>query len=160
MASDSRPLIEAAVDYSEILKTNLSTLSLSGDAVDFLLGIWNLAQVFDDVADGDLVARPDLDRAIWFSGVGMVTNPFFAAHSQSITPVIAAMILKWQASDAAERSGLADVRSYVWRAGYYDLVLIVACLCHGPEVAQQMGPKIMRMYGETFQGYMEEFTHA
>ena len=160
MASDSRPLIEAAVDYSEILKSNLSTLGLSADAVDFLLGIWNLAQVFDDMADGDAIARPDLDRAIWFSAVGMATNPFFASHSQSITPILAAMVLKWQASDAAERDGLADARSYAWRAGYYDLVLIVACLSHGPEAAQQMGPKIMQMYRETFTDYMEEFTHA
>jgi len=160
MASDSRPLIEAAVDYSETLKSNLTAIGLPDSAVSFLLGVWNLTQVFDDAADGGTIARHDLDRAIWFAFVGMATNAFYASHSQSITPILAAAVLKWQAADAVERAGKADARSFIWRAGFYDLILIVACLCHGEEATQSMGATIMGMYGETLPEYLEEFANA
>lgn len=147
--------------YSDILTQNLTgPLGLPKDAADFLLGVWGLTQVFDDAADGDSVARPDLDKAVWFALVGMAINPFYTANAQALTPVMATQVLKWQASDFAERNGAADARSFMWRAGYYDLVLAVTCICHGPERAQELAPQIMAMYGETFADYAKEFAHA
>jgi hypothetical protein len=160
-APDSRPLNEAAVTYTEILMQNLKgPLGLPADAADFLLGVWGLTQVFDDAADGGGIDRPDLDKAVWFALVGMAINPFYTSNMQALTPVMATQVLKWQASDFAERGGNADAKSYAWRAGFYDLVLAVACICHGPEVATKLAPSIMAMYGETFAEYMREFSHA
>lgn len=60
------------------LKANLQEVfSLPQPAIDWLVSLYNVIQVFDDVADGDPVSRADLDAAIWDSLAGFYQNPFF-----------------------------------------------------------------------------------
>jgi len=146
---------------SEWLKENLQrALALPAPATEWLLMLWGAIQVFDDVADGDPVEREDLNAVIWNTLVGMNQNSFWAANSLSLAPVVATMILKWQGSDQAERAGNADARSYVWRAGYYDVVMMVMALCHGIKYATDNAHLVMALYGETLEDYMKEFSHA
>ena len=143
------------------LKENLQRVfALPAPAVEWLLMLWGAIQVFDDVADGDPVEREDLNATIWNTLVGMSQNTFWQANSQTLAPVVASMILKWQASDQAERAGKADARSFVWRAGYYDVVLMAVALCHGTQRATQSAQQVMELYGETLEDYMKEFSHA
>ena len=141
----------------QALSQHFEALDLPQDAVRWLLDVWRAIQVFDDVADGDAVSRDDLDNALWASLVGLQVNPFHIAHGASLVPVLALQILKWQGADTAEQMGEADARSYMWRAGFYDLVLMVVCLVHGPEKAKGAALDVMRMYGETFADYQKEF---
>ncbi len=146
---------------SEWLKENLQrVLALPAPATEWLMMLWSAIQVFDDVADGDPVEREDLNAAIWNTLVGMNQNSFWAANSITLAPVVATMILKWQGSDQAERAGKADARSYVWRAGYYDVVMMVVALCHGTKYATDNAHLVMALYGETLEDYMKEFSHA
>ena len=143
------------------LKENLQRVfALPAPAVEWLLMLWCAIQVFDDVADGDPVEREDLNATIWNTLVGMSQNTFWQANSHTPAPVVASMILKWQASDQAERAGKADARSFVWRAGYYDVVLMVVAVCHGTQRATQAAQQVMELYGETLEDYMKEFSHA
>jgi hypothetical protein len=146
---------------SEWLKENLQrVLALPAPATEWLMMLWGAIQVFDDVADGDPVEREDLNAAIWNTLVGMNQNSFWAANSITLAPVVATMILKWQGSDQAERAGNADARSYVWRAGYYDVVMMVVALCHGTKYATDNAHLVMALYGETLEDYIKEFSHA
>jgi len=146
---------------AEWLRENLQrVLALPAPATEWLLMLWGAIQVFDDVADGDPVEREDLNAAIWNTLVGMNQNSFWATNSQTLAPVVATMILKWQGSDQAERAGNADARSYVWRAGYYDVVMMVVALCHGTKYATENAHLVMALYGETLEDYMKEFSHA
>jgi hypothetical protein len=122
--------------------------------------LYGAIQVFDDVADGDPVKREDLNAAIWNTLVGMNQNSFWIANSHNLAPIVATMILKWQGSDQVERSGKADARSFVWRAGFYDVVLMVVALCHGTLRATEDAGSVMELYGEKFEDYMKEFSHA
>lgn len=143
----------------EILRDNFTqALALPEDAVSWLLDMWNLIQVLDDFADGDDVQRKDLDAAIYAAIVGLPANAFFQRNATSLLPALTQMVLKWMASDIAEREGLADERSYMWRAGYYDVVLMVATLVHGP--SSEIALTALRMYGETAAEYMGEFHNA
>ena len=143
------------------LRLNLQrVLALPAPAIDWLLMLFGAIQVFDDVADGDPVERDDLNAAIWNTLVGMHQNTFWIANSHSLAPIVATMILKWQASDQAERAGKADAKSFVWRAGYYDVVLMTVALCHGTQQATDKAQQVMELYGETFEDYMKEFDHA
>ena len=147
--------------YTKELESHLSeTLNLPAEAAQWLLDVWACIQLFDDVADSDAIDRKDLDKVIWITLVSMHTNQFFEAKKAALLPVVVTCILKWQGSDAAERAGAADARSYVWRAGYYDLVLFVVQLCHGHEVATKVAPLVMSLYGETFEDYKKEFANA
>ena len=136
------------------------TLGLPQDAVDWLLGLWMAIQVFDDVADGDAVSKDDLLRTIVNTLAVMPSNPFFRANADQLTPVVMLAILKWSASDNAERAGSADARSYMWRASYYDVVLLVFGICHGMRYASDNAERVMHLYGETLEGYLKEFENA
>lgn len=145
----------------EILEHHLiETLELPGQPVAWLLGMWDAIQFLDDVADGDDVSRDQLDCALNQLLVAMPSNPFFVAHASALLPVVAVQLLKWQASDKAEREGFADARSYMWRAGYYDLVLLVVQICHGYDIAVNMAPVVMGLYGEKLEDYQKEFEDA
>ena len=136
------------------------TLDLPSAAVEWLLDVWRMIQMLDDVADGDPVSRDDLNAAIWAALVTMPANPFFLANAAALQTALAQMVLKWQASDDAERQGQADARSFVWRAGYYDLVLLVVLLTKGHADAMKGAKTIMHLYGETLHEYLKEFSDA
>lgn len=142
------------------LTQNLIDFGLSAPAIEWLLMLWDAIQVFDDVADGDEVKREDLDVVIWNSLVGMHQNVFWQANANSLLPVVATMVLKWQASDQAERDGKADARSFIWRAGYYDVVLMVVTLCHPAKQAKELSRHVMELYGEKFENYLKEFENS
>lgn len=145
----------------ESLTENLQkVLLLPAPAVEWLMMLWQAIQVFDDVADGDKVERSDLNATIWNTLVAMGQNQFWQTNSPVLAPIVGAMILKWQASDTAEREGKADARAFVWRAGYYDVVLMAVQLCHGVEAATKVAHHVMALYGEEFEDYMKEFGHA
>jgi hypothetical protein len=138
----------------------IRSLLLPAAAVDWLLMLWGAIQVFDDVADGDDVKRYDLDAAIWNTLVTMPQNAFYREHGAVLSGALATMILKWQASDQAERDGCADARSYMWRAGFYDVVLLTVQLCNGADFAHQRARQVMQMYGEKMEDYLKEFENA
>jgi hypothetical protein len=143
------------------LKDNLEkSFALPPDAVDWLMSLWHVLQVFDDYADGDPVERKDLDATIWNTLVGMPSNPFFAKNCASLLPVMSMLILKWQASDKAEQEGTADQRSFVWRAGYYDVLLMTVQLVHGTEAAHKIAHHVMSFYGESYEEYKQEFPNG
>jgi hypothetical protein len=147
--------------HVEWLRENLQkAFALPAPAIEWLVMLFEATQVFDDVADGDPVDRQALDATIWNTLIGMNQNPFWIANGHNLAPVVATMILKWQASDQAERAGEADAKAYVWRAGYYDVVLMVIQLCHGANNAKLMAKQVMQLYGETYEEYMKEFHHG
>jgi hypothetical protein len=146
---------EDAVTYS--LRSHFDSLMLPTEAAEWLLMLWQSIQTLDDFADGDAVPREALDATIWNALVAMPSNSFFARHAADLTPLLGMMVLKWQASDRVEREGGASAQSYVWRAGYYELVLAAVRLCHGPAAAASVAHKVLGMYGEKFDAYLTEF---
>jgi hypothetical protein len=133
-------------------------LDLPPAAVDWLLDLWQVIQVFDDAHDGAPVG--DVMPALWASLVSMPSNPFYVANAAALQGAVATAILKWHAANEAEDAGEADERSFVWRAAYYDVVLLVVLLCYGQTEALRLAPVVMLMYGEPFAAYREEFPNA
>ena len=112
------------------------------------------------MADGDFPDRDNLVDTICDTLVNMPSNPFFLRHAETLLPLMAVAILKWKASDEAEKAGEANETSFVWRAGYYDIVLAVIQLVHGQKVALDVCREAMKLYGEPFAAYQKEFNNA
>ena len=145
----------------EMLQRNFEeVLQLPDEAVALLVMLYNVAQTFDDYADGDEVTRQELDALIWNSLVGIPQNRFYQINQISLLPIIATTVLKWQGSDRAERKGQADAKTFGWRAGYFDIVLFVFNLVHGPSNAINNADVIMNLYGESLEDYVKEFEDA
>ena len=134
--------------------------NIPDDARAWLLSLWNAIQVFDDMADGDFPDRENLDKAICDTLVLMPANPFFQRHQVALAPLLSVAILKWKASDDAERAGKATETTFVWRAGYYDIVLAVIEIVHGRQVAMDSAQYVAELYGENFSDYQKEFSDA
>jgi hypothetical protein len=145
---------------TDSLQQHFTHIGLPKEAQAWLLMLWSVIQFFDDVADADHIERNELDAALWNALVSMPDSQFFQQHRSVLVPLVANAILKWQASDLAERSKEADAKSFVWRAGYYDIVLSVVSLVHGPAKAIAGAREIMSMYGESFEDYLKEFANA
>lgn len=135
-------------------------LNLPPDAVRWLLDLWAVIQTFDDVADKDDIPLATLHDAIWRALIAMPENPFYVSNASALLPVMANAFLKWVASDAAERANAADEKSFVWRASYYDVVLMVVLLVHGKDAAIQNAATVMSLYGEKYADYKAEFNNA
>ena len=144
-------------EAAQSLIVHFENLDLPPEAAAWLMDIWRMIQMLDDVADGDPVTRPDLDAVIWSSLISMPANPFYLANIQALQTGLALLVMKWKASDDAERAGQADARSFIWRAGYYDLVLLVVLLTKGHATAMKDAVKVMHLYGETLHEYLKEF---
>ncbi len=135
-------------------------LALPDEPRGWLMSLWNVIQIFDDMADGDFPERDKLDVAIYDAIVSMPNNGFFVANRTVLLPLLAIAILKWKASDEAERAGNPTPMSFVWRAGFYDIVLAVVQIVHGVESAMRMAVAVMDLYGEKLPEYLAEFGHA
>lgn len=129
-------------------------LELSPDANNLVLDVWALIQVFDDIEDGDKPKKDESERALYASLVGLPSNPFYRQNLATIGPALLLMIEKWKAANIVESNGKHDAKSYMWRAGFYD-VLALVCICDGkrPQLA-------LALYGESYENYMKEFDHA
>lgn len=136
------------------------TLSLSEEASDWLIALWDVIQLFDDVADGDHIDRVDLDAVIWNALIGMPSSSFFQNNAHLLVPLMSVAVFKWKASDTVEREGNPCATSFVWRAGYYDIVLAAVQIEHGADVAMDIGHVVLKMYGESLEEYMKEMDNA
>lgn len=135
----------------------MNILGLPHDASEWTLDLWRAIQFFDDLVDEADIQRESFDQMLWGVLVGMPSNPFFVRHANTLLPVMAQAILKWQASDRAERNGQHDAKSFVWRASFYDVLLTVCQLCFGAKWAIDHADKVLSLYGESFETYMQEF---
>lgn len=147
--------MDAAV---ESLKIHFGNYGLPATAQKWLLDLWHVIQVLDDFADGDPVTIEDRNRAVACIFGDLPANPFYLQNQTWLLPIVSSMATKWMASDNAERNKLADERSFVWRAGFYDVVSMVCGLVHGhnSDVAQSA----LALYGEDFREYKKEFKSA
>lgn len=148
------------MDYETSLRENFAALDLPPNAAAWLMDVWHLTQFFDDVVDGDLVRPNDAHNAVWKAFVTFPANPFYLAHATVLQSALATAVLKWEASHTAERTCMADERSFMWRAAYYDIVLLVVLLCQGYESAMEKAPTVMALYGEKFSDYRAEFPNG
>ncbi len=141
------------MDYEgDHLSQHLIDLRLPDAARAWLLDVWRVIQVLDDAADGDPVGVARAEDAALAVFLRMPTNAFWLANAAQLAPILALQVIKWRAANAAEAVGMADARSFMWRAGFYDLISGVCLIC-GQENDAGIA---LALYGENFDHYREE----
>jgi hypothetical protein len=148
------------VSHRESLTAHFGRLDLPPDAAAWLLNLWDVIQVFDDLYDRDEVSRHAVLTTVWRVLVAMPANPFYKVNEPHLSPIIANALFKWQAANVAEDDNAPTEVSFVWRAAFYDVVLMVVALCHGPDKALEMAHDVMGLYGEKYADYLKEFDYA
>jgi hypothetical protein len=148
----------AEMTAAETIAAGLQHFGFPDDAQAFLLKVWDVAQFLDDVQDDE----PPDKALIYTLAVGFPCDPFLQRWAGMLAPLLATMYHKWHAANVVEASGDSTQldKAYMWRAGYYDVVLAVAGLCFPRERVEELAPQVLALYGESRDEYLKEFTHA
>lgn len=144
------------------LRRNLvESFQLPLSAVEWLCQLFDAIQVFDDLTDKDReVNQNEINALIWSTLVSLPQNPFYQAHSAVLGPLIATSIMKWHGANKVESENKPGPAAFAWRAGFYDIVLMVVALVHGHQMASANAHKVIALYGEDYADYLKEFEHA
>lgn len=137
------------MDAANSLASHFEQLGLPPEAQEYLLDLWSVIQLLDDTKDGDKTT--DVSKVAWAIFARMPLCRFYQHNMLTLQPLLVMQLLKWEAANVAERSGDADERSYMWRAGYYEIVAMACHLCGLDAHAA------LKLYGETFSEYRKEF---
>ena len=141
-------------------ETHLAPLVLPPAAQKWLLDFWSVIQGLDDWRDNDPVEPRQKEKVIYQVMVELPQNQFFQAHSHNLLPIVSSLILRWIGANKLEDNREQLQKTYMWRAGYYDLVLEVVRLVHGFDGAANAAEFVAKLYGETYEDYVKEFQNA
>lgn len=135
-------------------------VGLSAQALHFLSVVWDICQAADDIHDGDKPRNVGafLENAL----INLHECVFYRRYRRELTSAIRVALLKWEAANLVEKHGLHDEKSYMWRAGFYDVML----LCYALEAKNMPNDErksdaalyILATYGEKYTNYYKEFS--
>jgi hypothetical protein len=140
----------------------LVVLGLPAEAHEWLLDMWEAFQGLDDWRDGDEISKQDIEHIIYVVLAKLPSNPFFQAYANRLLPVVSNVVLRWCGANYHEdhKNQAQLPKCYMWRAGYYDIVLEVVNCVYGHKAAAQAASLIMALYGEELNEYKKEFENA
>ena len=139
------------------LKVHFDNLQLPFEAQDFLMLLWDVFQDLDDWRDNQQLSPKEVELAIYKVLVLLPAHSFYIRHHVALAHALSGAVLKWCGSNAVEDAKEVNETSFVWRAIYYDIVLLCVTLAHGYEYARDMAGYVTKMYGEKYEEYVEEF---
>jgi hypothetical protein len=111
----------------------------NSDAVSLLHCISAIAQLADDIVDGDSENRfADMGRLCFQTLVVAPSNPFFQKHHAALAPVLANISLTWEASEQWRQSEQEKTRmfAFVMRECSEQFAVTVALLTGGYDHAR------------------------
>lgn len=116
-------------------------------AVDYVLMVSRVADVWDDLVDKDKpVSDEAINDAFWKLAIELPANPFYLANMADLRPVMATGITNWMVANRMERSKEMNHRAieiaHVIRYGIADVAIMAALLCGGQEWAAEVGPEL------------------
>lgn len=140
----------------------LSTLALPKDALEWLVDFYEVIQGLDDWKDNDPVDDNQKQAVIYMALVNLPANRFFRLYADRLLPIVSNLVLKWCAANHFEEHKETEQlpKCYMWRAGFYDLVLETVACVYGYRTAIEAAPIALSLYGESLDKYLKEFNNA
>lgn len=123
------------------------------------MDIYYIAQVWDDLVDGDnQQSAENISRAFKLSLIGLYQNPFFSRNMADLLPIMISVIHQWEDANILEKSEHDNERCMAWmlRAGIYQIFHYCAWLVGGDSWINQIGPDIRKLYGEPLEDFLKE----
>lgn len=119
------------------------------DAVDLCMAVFEWANDYDHLIDGDRTAKtPEqtLHDAMWAAMVVIPQNSFFRVYQTQLVPSLANGISSWRVSTTLQRDGDAHglMLAHVLRWNLIEFFLHCARLAVSREWADEQGPAFWR----------------
>lgn len=128
------------------------------NAIRLSLDFWDVCQAWDDLVDGGNISTDAINDAFLKCLLYIPTNPISVSMPE-LPYHIYNVFLRWRDSDAIERGSPTSEdlnKSYMLRAGVYDLFILIAAKLYGDKHAKNIGVKVRKYYGETLESYKLE----
>lgn len=131
-------------------------------ALNFLQHYDYVANVWDDLIDGDLDGRdPRVSRAFEAALIHIPRNPFYQAHRQDLQPLMEMAISNWHAANEFQKSKVKDdlAKAHILRFSGIDVFLMCARLIGGMEWANECAVLLRSVYpAESLESFVSEVT--
>lgn len=129
------------------------------NAVAFLLDVFNVGEVWDDLIDKDKpVEDADIHKAFYTALITLPCNPFYRMYQAQLSGVMVSGIHAWIDANALEKGTQNDkAYAYVLRVWYMELITLVAQLLHGFDYVRTVSVDIRHFFThETLEQYIGE----
>lgn len=140
-------------------ETLLELCSGSRDAAALIRGVWDMAEVYDSVVDGDNDLTPDdVHNSMAFALFGLHANPVYR-DNPALQLVLMQTIALWRAANNMEQTGDAETlrSSYVMRCSPYNFMISVVLCVSGMDAAIRAAELLYSPTDEdTFEAYCRE----
>jgi hypothetical protein len=148
ITSDQRQAFYNA--FHRFYKGNESAISLSMMLIDSL-------HVWDDLIDGDEVSSDNVNRVFRYLIYDIPLNPVYRLIP-GMPDHLLNVYLRWRDATEMEAEEKPDLeKTYMLRAGLYDIFSLIAYHLCGDDWSQKIGPDIRKLYGETLDDLKGEF---
>lgn len=116
--------------------------------------LYKIGQFWDDLIDRDKeLTDGDIHSAMWAVLFDLNENPFFRKLMPELLPVIKNATIQWFAANKLEEKKEHIEKSYMLRAGFYNIVAHVVMLCNG---AKYDFSEVYKLYGEKLEDLKKE----
>lgn len=132
------------------------------DAVGLMLSVARVADVWDNLIDGDKEVTPkDINDAFWLACIEIPRNPVFRRYQIDITAVMSMGILNWQCANSLQNGDEHSKQiAHVIRYSIADVGLYLANAIGGPEWAAQVGPELrLRSQKDRLENFLKEHSN-
>lgn len=129
------------------------------NAINLSMDLWDVCQTWDDLVDKKELSKDEINSAFLKCILKIPTNPIYLSMPE-LPYHMYNVFLRWRDSDLMECSSPSDDdlnKSYMLRAGIYDLFILIAAKLYGDDHAKAIGVKVRKYYGETLESYKAEF---
>jgi hypothetical protein len=130
------------------------------DAVDLIMGMWSLCEVWDDAVDRDK-HKPEkaVNAAFEYALFGLHENAVYRRHP-GLKLALRTAVINWKTANELEKTGEREqlVTAFALRCSPFDFFLAVIQCVAGVERAQEAALAWRGDTTDTFSSYLAEHT--
>lgn len=118
------------------------------NAVLFLLDVFNIAEVWDDLTDKDRsLSNIDIHKAFYTAMIALPANPFYQAYHPQLSGCMVSGIHAWLDANELEKGDEHDKSlAFVLRDWYMELLTLVCQLLHGFDYTRAISLDMRRFF--------------
>lgn len=129
------------------------------DAANFLSEIFRVCFTWDDLIDKDVeVSDEKIDQAFEGALLRLPNNPFYLRNYSFLHPLVMTSIANWHVSNELRKDEATSKVSWLLRASYNNLTVMVGLIRGGMPLAREVGRVAWSDFcteGESLETYLE-----
>lgn len=117
------------------------------EALQFLLDISQVTELWDDIIDRDTITATQVNAAFWRALVTLPTNPFFQRNMAYLMPLIIQSINSWHdANELAEGTYNERAVAYTIRNMDIQIAQAIVYITQGYDRMREVSPAMWRLF--------------